>query len=650
MFEVRGITRRGARRIRCRPMVADGLGRAALRGPRRRPARLGDRVLAARRTGSSPGCADFDSRLGARGCQRDLHRGRAWTPTTPPSRQRFRDAAAAHAGGARRAAPRRARVCRLGPAVQRLARQVARRSCAAHHRAARPAPIPMPAFPGSRPPSAATRSSPRCRRCGSIRRWRAACCAFWPRIRRTETSRFTTRRPARSCTRPARARWPRCGELPFGQYYGGVDTTPLFVMLAGAYAARTGDLGLVEELWPALRRGHGAGSRATAMPTATASSTMPAAPTPGSPTRAGRTARIRSSTPTARDAVGPDRAGRGAGLRLRRVARHGRLPRGAARRTSRAAGVARRERLLRAAVEERFWVEELGSYALALDGAGPALPRARLQRRPSAVHRPAVARARPGGSRDQLLGSAVQLRLGHPHARRAASRATTRCRTTTARSGRTTPRLCAAGIARYGERDGAVRLLSDMFETAVQFDMRLPELFCGFARAAGRAADRLSRRLPAAGLGGGLGVHDAAGVPWPQHRRLARRDPRRPAAAAGRHRPADRSAGWRSAATVDLTFQRIGGRVAVYPEGGDASPARAGDHRDGLGASASPGRCAGSRRPDPRARRRPRASKAATAASFDGAVAGTRRVNSASPRDLAGRQAQQPGMQADLAA
>jgi glycogen debranching enzyme len=29
-------------------------------------------------------------------------------------------------------------------------------------------------------------------------------------------------------------------ELPFAQYYGGVDTTPLFVMLAGAYATRTG--------------------------------------------------------------------------------------------------------------------------------------------------------------------------------------------------------------------------------------------------------------------------------------------------------------------------------------------------------------------------------------------------------------------------
>ena len=44
------------------------------------------------------------------------------------------------------------------------------------------------------------------------------------------------------------------GEVPFGRYYGGVDTTPLFVALAGAYAQRTGDLALIDQLWPALKR------------------------------------------------------------------------------------------------------------------------------------------------------------------------------------------------------------------------------------------------------------------------------------------------------------------------------------------------------------------------------------------------------------
>ncbi len=42
------------------------------------------------------------------------------------------------------------------------------------------------------------------------------------------------------------------GEVPFRLYYGTVDATPLFVLLAGAYFARTGDLETVTELWPAV--------------------------------------------------------------------------------------------------------------------------------------------------------------------------------------------------------------------------------------------------------------------------------------------------------------------------------------------------------------------------------------------------------------
>ena len=39
------------------------------------------------------------------------------------------------------------------------------------------------------------------------------------------------------------------GEIPFGRYYGSVDATPLFVMLAGAYWRRTGDRGFVSDIW-----------------------------------------------------------------------------------------------------------------------------------------------------------------------------------------------------------------------------------------------------------------------------------------------------------------------------------------------------------------------------------------------------------------
>jgi len=40
------------------------------------------------------------------------------------------------------------------------------------------------------------------------------------------------------------------GEVPFGRYYGSIDSTPLFVMLAAAYYERTGDLGFLKHLWP----------------------------------------------------------------------------------------------------------------------------------------------------------------------------------------------------------------------------------------------------------------------------------------------------------------------------------------------------------------------------------------------------------------
>src|SRR5947209_11545934 len=41
-------------------------------------------------------------------------------------------------------------------------------------------------------------------------------------------------------------------EVPFGRYYGSVDSTPLFVMVAGLYAERTGDHATIAELWPAI--------------------------------------------------------------------------------------------------------------------------------------------------------------------------------------------------------------------------------------------------------------------------------------------------------------------------------------------------------------------------------------------------------------
>jgi glycogen debranching enzyme len=43
-------------------------------------------------------------------------------------------------------------------------------------------------------------------------------------------------------------------EVPFARYYGSVDSTPLYVVLAGAYFLRTGNLSFLGRIWPNIKR------------------------------------------------------------------------------------------------------------------------------------------------------------------------------------------------------------------------------------------------------------------------------------------------------------------------------------------------------------------------------------------------------------
>jgi glycogen debranching enzyme len=43
------------------------------------------------------------------------------------------------------------------------------------------------------------------------------------------------------------------GEIPFKEYYGTIDATPLFIMLAGMYYERTGDLETIKSIWPNIK-------------------------------------------------------------------------------------------------------------------------------------------------------------------------------------------------------------------------------------------------------------------------------------------------------------------------------------------------------------------------------------------------------------
>lgn len=43
-------------------------------------------------------------------------------------------------------------------------------------------------------------------------------------------------------------------EIPFKKYYGGVDSTPLFILLAGEYFKTTGDVEFIKSIWPNIEK------------------------------------------------------------------------------------------------------------------------------------------------------------------------------------------------------------------------------------------------------------------------------------------------------------------------------------------------------------------------------------------------------------
>jgi glycogen debranching enzyme len=139
--------------------------------------------------------------------------------------------------------------------------------------------------------------------------------------------------------------------------------------------------------------------------------------------------------------------------------------------------------------ERQFWNEEIGTYALALDGykrpcavvssnAGQCLMSGIAA--PSRAHRVAEALVAP----ELFTGWGVRtIRAGE-----------SRYNPMSYHNGSVWPHdtaLIAAGLARYGFKDHVVQLVTGLFDASVYLDLfRLPELFCGFPRRAGEGPTR----------------------------------------------------------------------------------------------------------------------------------------------------------------
>lgn len=378
-----------------------------------------------------------------------------------------------------------------------------------------------------------------------------------------EASAFKDAQPGKIMHEARRGEMVALGELPFGEYYGGVDTTPLFVMLAGAYASRTEDLALIDELWPALLRAIGWVERV-------------ADGNDGGFLDYARSSEKGLSNQGWKDSYdsvfhadgrfpdGPIALVEVQGYAFAALRTMGDL---AAQRGLHDEATRWRVRAeaLRVAVEDRFWMEDAGFYALALDGHGQPC-RVRASNAGHLLYCGLPAPERAASVARQLLDTPFYSGWGI----RTLARGEANFNPMSYHNGSVWPHdgaLCAAGLSRYGERNGVVRLLSGLFETAVHFDMRLPELFCGFPRARGEGPIAYPVAcLPQAWASGAvfMTLQACLGLRVDGARNRIRID--RPHLPIGIETLTVEAlpVGERQ---VTLTFQRIGDRVVVSPQG-----------------------------------------------------------------------------------
>lgn len=272
------------------------------------------------------------------------------------------------------------------------------------------------------------------------------------------------------------------GEIPFGRYYGSVDSTPLFVLLAGAYHERTGDRGFIESIWPHLERaiswidtygdrdGDGFVEYARHSPQ-------------GLVQQGWKDSHDSISHADGTLAQGPIALCEVQGYvyAAKRAMADLAATLGQAEKAERLRGQAA---TLQSRFEEAFWCEDLSTYALALDG-----------------------RKQPCRVRASNAGQCLFTGIASPdHARRvsrtllsSASYSGWGIRTLAASEVRYNPMsyhngsiwphdnaLIAWGLARYGLTEAVVRVLDGFFKAGQYLDLhRLPELFCGFEYRAG---------------------------------------------------------------------------------------------------------------------------------------------------------------------
>ena len=298
----------------------------------------------------------------------------------------------------------------------------------------------------------------------------------------TETNPEVEAEPGKILHEMRRGEMAALGEVPFARYYGTVDATPLFIMLAGAYYDYTGERDFIQALWPhidfALQwidhfgdvDGDGFVEYA----------------------RHGNKGLIQQGWKDSHDSIfHADGNLAEAPIALCEVQGYVYAAKRAAARISGILGDPHRETVLetesaelQSKFEEAFWCDDLSTYALALDGhKKPCRVRASNAGHClfTEIAGPDKARlvAHTLLSRDFFTGWGVRT-VGSEEAR---------YNPLSYHNGSVWPHdnaLIASGVAKYGLRDLAGQILMGLLDASSAVDLhRLPELFCGLDRREG---------------------------------------------------------------------------------------------------------------------------------------------------------------------
>jgi glycogen debranching enzyme len=269
------------------------------------------------------------------------------------------------------------------------------------------------------------------------------------------------------------------GEVPFRRYYGSVDSTPLFIMLAGAYVARTRDDMTAYKLWPHIesamewieRYGDRDGDGFVEYYRATGSGLQNQGWKDSWDSVFHADGQLAEGPIALCEVQGYVYAARLAMADIGRRLGHDQI----------AMAQERKAEDLRIAFEAAFWCEEISTYALALDGQKQPC-RVRTSNAGHLMMAGIVSPERAQRLADGFMSNAFFSGWG--------------IRTVASGEARYTPMgyhngsvwphdnaMIALGLARYGHTEAVSKIFNGLFDAALYIDMRrLPELFCGFAR------------------------------------------------------------------------------------------------------------------------------------------------------------------------